>query len=160
MNHPSLSTWRLLSAALVGCNGQVLDVGSTGQALAQSEGGRTEPRTIAILQSAPVTMASDGVTLYWRDATTADVVGMSVQGGPRTSIATNTFELFLAVDSANVYFLRDVQLYAAPKIGGAAALVLSDRSGSVTAAAVVGGQAFWAETPDQQPRAVAVKSVA
>jgi hypothetical protein len=103
-------------------------------------------------------MASDGVTLYWLEAATANLVGMPVQGGPTSSIATNCSGRFLAVDSTSVYFLRDVQLCAAPKSSGATALVLSDRSGSVTAAAVVGSLVFWAETPDQQPRVVAVKS--
>ena len=157
MNPLSHTPWLVVSAALAGCSGQVLDVGSTGQALTQGDGGQSDPQTIANLASAPLRMASDGTSLYWTEQTSEALTGMPVQGGPKTTVAASCSLLFLAVDSTSVYFVRDFQLYAAPK-NAAGALSISDGSGSVTAAAVHGTNAFWAETPNQEPRVVAVKS--
>src|SRR5260370_19528826 len=156
MTHRSYSALLVLSAALAACNGQVLDVGSTGQPLVQGNGGGG-PVPIATLTRVPVTMTSDGQNLYWTDDTTA-VVEMPVQGGTTTTVVSPCSLQFLAVDSTNVYFIRALQLNEVPK-KATTELVISDGSGSVTAAAVRSGQAFWAETPNQHPMLVAVKSV-
>jgi hypothetical protein len=103
-------------------------------------------------------MASDGTSLYWTENSTAAVIEMPVQGGPTTSVATGCALQFLAVDPSSVYFLHGFQLSEAPK-KASTEIVISDGSGSVTAAAVRGGQAFWAETPNQHSTLVAVKSV-
>jgi len=159
MTHLSHLAWLHLSAAFAGCSGQVMNVGSTGQALTQGSGGPGEPDTIAILSSPPGAMASDGTALYWTEQATTNLMEMRVQGGPTTRVAGPCSSQFLAVDSTSVYFMRDGQLYSAPKgSSSAAAVVLSDGSGSLTAAAVSQGKAFWAETPDQQPKVIAVKS--
>jgi hypothetical protein len=102
-------------------------------------------------------MASDGVTLYWVESLTTNLMAMPVQGGQWTGLATMCSPRFLAVDSTNVYFIRSLQLFAALK-ATTDALMISDGSGSVTTAAVRRTKAFWAEAPDQQPRVVEVKS--
>src|SRR5262245_52951712 len=68
----------------------------------------------------PLSMVSDGTTLFIVQERTGQLSGLPVHGGQRVSLLdSGVSPRFLAIDSTQVYVVVSQGLYAVPKAGGA-----------------------------------------
>jgi hypothetical protein len=124
-------------------------------------------------------LASDGVSVYWLDASHAELHAVPVAGGASRLVATlsplgvdvqcgppsetvDCQSFSLAVDDANVYVAGPVDIFAVPKAGGATrTLATYDAVTNYVLGPVIagGGSLFWIVgnyvTEDGQPTLIA-----
>jgi hypothetical protein len=105
---------------------------------------------LAVNRPEPISVATDGVSVYWAEAAGA-LLKVSVNGGTITTLATGLTGIGgVATDGTHVYFTQNDAILRLPVGGGAPAAVVSGRAGMTGRLTVDGTSLFWQEGNDIQ----------